>query len=118
MIECDCSSTDYDDNWCYSERIRGARKQHWCCECSEAIMPGQHYEDASGIDAGGDPFRQRTCLPCSRIRAHYCPRGWIFGELRQQFEYCVGFDYVTGPDLDDDDPRYDGDVPLMQSEKP
>jgi len=29
----------------YESNTRTARKEHWCCECDEAIQPGQRYED-------------------------------------------------------------------------
>lgn len=68
---------------------------------------------ASGIGAEGDPFRYNTCLPCFRIRQHYCPGSFAWGELRSRLHECLGFDYVTGPgEKDRPDAHFDGNVPL------
>jgi hypothetical protein len=100
-MKCDCSVTDYDGPKAYCTEIRKARVQHKCCECRKPILPGKEYEVASGIDADGDPFRYKTCLPCMRIRDHYCPHGFLFGDLRENLLGCLGFDYLEVPKDDE-----------------
>lgn len=111
-ISCDCSVTDWDSNRCSSFAIRKARKQHECCECHEPIKVGQQYEDARGIDHDGGPWHYRTCLPCMRIREHYCPHGWLWGFLAETIQECIGFDYREVPEGDDE--VFDGDVELAK----
>ena len=44
-MECYCEPMEVDeccDVW--QVRLRTARKQHICCECSEQIQPGERYE--------------------------------------------------------------------------
>lgn len=38
-----------------STEIRKARSEHVCNECSDPIMPGQHYIRAFGVE-GGQPY--------------------------------------------------------------
>lgn len=100
LVTCDCSATDYDANRCYSEVERKARKPHTCCECGDVIKVGHRYEEATGITCDGGAFRYRTCIGCRNLRRHYCPHGWLFGELRNALMDCdsVGFDYTLEPD--------------------
>lgn len=103
--QCDCSIDVDCYASCYREQIRKARKQHKCCECDEPILPGEKYEYASGVWEGR-PDSFRTCLPCVRIRNHYCRHGFIFGELVTQIMDCLGFDYRTFPNGEGDDPDH------------
>jgi len=91
MISCDCSCDDGEMPRCSDEAIRKARKPHECCECHETIVPGKQYEDATGIDCDGGAYHYRTCLPCKRIREHYCPSGWFGGCLAETIMDCIGF---------------------------
>jgi hypothetical protein len=111
-MTCDCSVDCNEPPRCSTEATRTARKRHTCIECRESIAPGERYVDESGIDYAGTPYRFSTCTPCHRIREHYCPNGWWWGELAETLKDCIGFDYVTGPSDDDDDPWFDGDVPV------
>jgi len=111
-VTCDCSVDIDEGPRCSSEKTRKARKKHWCIECKDDIAVGERYMHEWGIDADGDPYSYRTCLLCHRIREHYCPCGWFWGGLAETLEDCIGFNYVTGPDDDDDDPWFDGDVPV------
>jgi hypothetical protein len=45
---------------------RKARKAHVCCECREAINPGDEYEYATGLQDGAW-WDQTTCLACADI---------------------------------------------------
>ena len=96
MNQCDCSTDDFESPSCYRQLTRKARKEHECCECGEAIVVGQKYEETTGVWAG-DPERYRTCLPCARIRDTYCAHGYIHMMLRETIQECLGFDYVTWP---------------------
>lgn len=102
LIECDCSCEDFDPAKVYQTTIRHARKVHKCCECHKEILPGAEYEEVTGIDIDGDPFRHRTCIICKRIRDHYCPHGFLFGELGTTLYECLGWDYTEVPEDDDD----------------
>lgn len=113
MISCDCSTDDFEPCRVYVERVRKAKKEHKCYECGEAIKIGTKYTEGSGIDGNGSAFRHRVCTPCMRIIEHYCPSGHVFGGLREILLECIGFDYVTGPDPDEEDnPWFDGNVPV------
>jgi hypothetical protein len=111
-IQCDCSIVfDAGETIrCSSKAIRKARKQHQCVECLEDIEPGQRYEHVRGLDVDGDPFSDRTCLPCAAIRDQYCPSGYHVGHVAEQIEPCIGWDYREHPPGGPDDPQYDGSV--------
>jgi len=79
----------------YSDDVRTARVEHICGECSEAIKPGQRYEDFRGCWEG-EWERHKTCAPCLGIRNDFFECGWNFGRIRHDFRECYGFDYVTG----------------------
>ena len=103
-ISCDCS-VDVDCEgraWCSVVKIRKSRKTHKCEECGDPIVPGQRYEYASGI-WDGRPDSHRTCLTCVAIRDRYCPGGYYYGELAQQIEDCLGFDYREVPVGDEEE---------------
>lgn len=62
-----------------------ARKEHWCCECREAILVGAKYERTEGLwDGRWDTFK--TCLSCVEIRDHFACNGWTFGHLWSDLE--------------------------------
>lgn len=97
-ISCDCSC-DVDE---YPEFYRAeyptARKAHKCCECKGDILPGQTYLRETGKWDGGIE-RFKTCLPCQRIRAAYCPGGYSIGGLRKALLDCLGIDYLDPENL-------------------
>ena len=103
-ISCDCSYDDYGGQPSfYTEKIvRKARGRHICCECGGEISPGDSYHKVFGI-WDGDPGVYKTCIPCVRIRDTYCPRGYIFGNLRDTVWNCLGVDYLGEWGVDDDD---------------
>lgn len=107
MTSCDCSlaTNDFDGPAFTETKIVKARKQHLCCECQEYIEPGKQYECTSGL-WDGSFSRFATCLPCMRIRKHYCPHGWIYGELRNTLIECLDFDYL--------DPDYEPRFPVVE----
>ena len=96
MISCDCSYECEVGSDVYQSTTRTARKKHKCCECGEVILPGDKYEDVSGL-CDGDWFRAKTCIPCVRIRTNYCPHGFSHGELREQIFECLNFYYDEEP---------------------
>ena len=99
LATCDCSCDDFDPCKCAVETIRKARKPHVCIECGDTIPVGKQYEEATGIDAEGEPYRYHTCIGCMNLRKHYCRGGWIWGGLREALMECesVGFDYTLPP---------------------
>jgi len=98
VIACDCSADASDDSAAVSsEAWRKAKKQHDCCECGAAIHRGERYEYVTGLwDGSWNAYK--TCAACVRIRKWYCPGGWRHGHLAEQIEDCVGFDYRTVPE--------------------
>jgi len=95
-FQCDCSCHDYDPASVYSEHTVRARKPHECCECGETIPVGAPHEHVTGCWDGNWSV-YRTCGSCVSIREHFCPGGWIFGELAEQVRECLGFDYRDDP---------------------
>ena len=96
-MECSCYS-DYgecgDVPSFSAETWHTARTHHTCCECSETIVTGRRYERAVGVyDGRWETYK--TCEPCVRIRRDYCYY-WIYGELVEVIQECLGFNYVTG----------------------
>lgn len=101
-ISCDCSCTDYDRPRVCEVTWRRAREPHTCCECGDEIPVGARYEYVSGCwDGSWDSFK--TCQICVAIREHYCPHGWLYGELAQQISECLDFDYREVPDDEEDE---------------
>lgn len=95
-LGCSCLIDDWEADggqWGFNEKIVSARKHHRCCECGEAIQVGELHEVASGNNDGGW-WRQRTCLPCSRVRKAYCCT-WTYGNLREAILQVLDFDYTT-----------------------
>ena len=116
-IQCDCSC-DYEDGEQngFFERIVRSREDRVCCECGETIGRSEQHELSGAFWSNGGCWRRRTCLPCMRIRKQYCPTGWMYGQLADQIEPCIGFDYREVPDADGpDDPMFDGDVAVAQT---
>lgn len=85
-----CIDMDYDgdSNEFIRQEMRRARKEHTCCECRAAIMPGARYEYASG-KAGGDMWQAKTCILCYEIRRALVCGGWVFGMLWEEIEQTV-----------------------------
>jgi len=101
LIACDCS-VDIDERADKSlVRTMVARKEHVCCECGEKITRGQEFElyNIQWFDVW---VSYKTCIPCTRIRGHYCAHGFHFGMLREQIEDCLGFDYTEIPEEDEE----------------
>jgi len=103
-MHCDCSTYDSDGPEFSESRVVKAGKNHICCECRGVIKKGEQYERVSG-KWDGYFDRYKTCLFCLQLRRTYCPRGWVFGELRETIEECLGFDYTSDPADWDDEPR-------------
>jgi hypothetical protein len=98
---CICGDFDFDgDSASVCEtKMRTARKDHICCECSEKIEKGKKYEHSRGLWEGGWET-YKTCEVCVRIRNDvYCGR-FIYGELREEIWEAYGIDYVTGEILE------------------
>ena len=108
-MTCCCSVTDYDPATFHRAVTRTARKRHVCCECSEAIEPGETYEDVTALwepcFKGDRPKIQnfKTCRLCLLIRRDYFCDGWLYEGMREMLQECIGFDYVTGPYGDEEE---------------
>jgi hypothetical protein len=100
VCDCSCDILDGPFNELEVETWHTARKEWVCCECAETIKPGDSYQLWSLLN-DGSWSKERTCAPCARIRSDLCSC-WIFGELRESVWECLGFDYLTGEDRDDD----------------
>ncbi len=48
---------------------RRARVEHQCCECGDAIKPGESYEYTSGV--WDSPMSFKTCARCAGVRDFY-----------------------------------------------
>lgn len=67
-MECSCIEIDSDYGpSCFKESDRTARKQHSCCECGRAILPGEKYRYESGV-WDGRPSSFKTCVDCLAVR--------------------------------------------------
>lgn len=78
MYSCICH-TDYESPSVAGCKDVVARKTHRCCECGEAINPGDTYERVRGCwDGSWSEFK--TCAICARIRADMCDC-WEYGTL-------------------------------------
>jgi len=103
MIECCCIDVDYEA--CakvYDASIRRAWKTHECCECGEAINPGDQYEFVRALypEAGGwDQFK--TCLFCFQVRRDFFPCGFYHTQMVDEFVECYGWDYRELPKDDE-----------------
>lgn len=76
-----CIDHDYDYyNEFYRESLRVARKLHMCCECGEAVAPGQQYQVASG-KSDGRIWTAASCALCAEIRSAFVCGSWEFGRL-------------------------------------
>lgn len=51
----------------FSQTMRVARKRHECCECKDAIEPGEAYEYVSGCWEG-EWNEHKTCAFCASER--------------------------------------------------
>lgn len=101
-MECVCACDYADETYqVWWQDVVTARKQHVCCECGETIEPGQKYESYRGL-YDGYFNTHKTCIPCRDIRDSLCS-SWMFETLREVVFECMGFDYVTGETIDDDD---------------
>jgi hypothetical protein len=100
MMECCCvDDGDFERASLERAEIRRARKAYVCGECDEEISRGERYEYYSGVWEGAW-VHYRTCLPCIGIRRDFFPCGYVWGQMREDFRECQGWDYVTG---DEDD---------------
>ena len=77
----------------YKETFPAAKKTYKCCECGGEIKAGEKYHCVTGL-WDGVWATYRTCMPCNRIRDHYCQgRDFVITALRGSFFCCFGFDY-------------------------
>lgn len=96
-INCDCSDVYAcaGDSFVREKTIR-ARKQHHCCECGDVIEKGEEYQVASGC-WDGSWYHFKTCSFCVMLRDTYCPGGYIYGELAETIQECLGLWYPSDP---------------------
>lgn len=64
MLDCWC---DYDPATFYVRSFPKARKRHRCDECPDIILPGEHYENVSGLWDGNFSV-WKTCERCHDLR--------------------------------------------------
>ncbi len=106
-MECDCS-IDYwevfDDHPAVSSVriVKRTRKEVKCCECGETIAVGQPRESAVQL-SDGSWTHWETCIPCKRVREHYCPGGWYYGRLQETVMECLGVDYLNIQDDEEEE---------------
>lgn len=101
MYACCCVDPgDYETLIIMTDENRKARKEHVCGECGGTIEKGEVYHYESGVCAGSWEIH-KTCWFCMKIREDFFECGWIYGQLREIFCECNGWDYVLGPQPDD-----------------
>ncbi len=101
-ISCDCSVDVDDAADIYRDEFPRAKKAHVCCECREAILPGQKYQKSTMLfDGSWQTFK--TCMACYHIRLRYCPNGSYFEQLREHISECLGFDYTEVPEDEEEE---------------
>lgn len=78
----------------HTEVTRRAAKPYECGECGDAIAKGDLYEYFRGLF---EDFwsTHRTCARCVLVRSDFF-RGWIYGEMVENFQDTHGFDYRDG----------------------
>lgn len=84
---CSCSidTADFDGSYCYQldRKIRTAKKDHPCYECSVTIEKGEKYEYVRGVVEGGF-FKNKTCMDCLSVRDNlFC--SWRYRSLWDDF---------------------------------
>ena len=90
-MECSCSidvdGETYED--CH-DAVEVAKGMEICGECGKAILPGEYYENYSGL-WDGDIYEHQTCLDCLSLRDNFFG-DWQFGMLWETFQehmyYC------------------------------
>ncbi len=78
----------------YGARVMAARKPHICCECGEAIQPGEQHERVTG-KWDGAWSTHTTCLICLGVRdTYFAECGWVFTQLWEHVHehLCQGTD--------------------------
>lgn len=82
----------------YVERVRRARKVHWCCECQSDIAVGDEYVYSSGV-WNGRGNSHKTCRRCADVRAKLSDAargvdacGAAFGGLAERLSEMFGID--------------------------
>ena len=76
---------DFGGSDFYTESMHTARKAHKCCECGDAIAPGQRYERASG-KSDGEMWSFATCASCADIRDSFVCGSWVYGMLWESIQ--------------------------------
>lgn len=85
---------DYNEPDVYNAKLRRARKPRVCGECGDAIERGDIYEHVTGLwDGRWD--KHDTCARCVNVRTDFF-RGWLFGQMVEDFMDAHGFDYRDG----------------------
>jgi len=84
-MDCACVYIgDYDNPDFCSTKIRSARKEHKCVECSQLIKVGEKYEDIRGKWESGIE-RYITCLDCVSLREAFFCDGFLYGGMWENF---------------------------------
>lgn len=102
---CDCSwSGDYEPPEFFRARAPVARKHHQCCECDDAIEPGERYWIGTGKwDGCLDTYKR--CWTCHRISEDLCSCAY-YGDLWETLREDLGWEVDCEPedyDCDDDE---------------
>lgn len=102
-FRCDCSIDHDNPASVVFDSYPVARRPHRCCECGKTIHRGEQYERTKGC-WDGSWSTYKTCIGCANLRDDLCSGGWEYGNVANQIEECLGFDYRVEPsELEDDD---------------
>ncbi len=87
-MECECT-VDFNTNdgditsYYYKDMVKGI-KDHECEECGKKILKGEKHEAFNGVyDCTWQSYR--TCEDCLSLRNEFFSKGWIFGEVWDDF---------------------------------
>lgn len=102
-MECGCQ----EDACAYAEdaepfsfkrtKMRRARKQHTCSECSGIIGKGVMYEDMFAVMAYGGKMCNKTCIGCYYLAKDMMCGCRVYGGLRDYVINSLDVDIYSGP---------------------
>lgn len=70
------------------QRIRKARKEHFCDECTRMIRPSEPYQYATSLSVDSKIYTYKTCQHCL-VAQNWLEQecdGWIYGMVCQDIE--------------------------------
>jgi len=98
MDACSCVYVgDYDPADFTDSKVRKARKEHKCTDCSRTIGAGEDYEHVFGV-WDGSTHTFKTCKDCLSVRDVFFCEGYVYGGLWE----LLTEHFCAAPDVDFD----------------